>query len=103
MARIVIHREGQASEVLRISGTRYSAKDCGCARCEAKQGRGLLAYDPDRESTEDAEVGRPTDNPKTERADVRLTPAQKKKFLARQDARAALISGRKYLNTPSGR
>jgi hypothetical protein len=31
---------------------------------------------------DDGEVGRPTDNPKTERCDVRLTGTEKKKFLA---------------------
>lgn len=35
-----------------------------------------------KSALDDGEVGRPTDNPKTERCDVRLTPAEKKKFLA---------------------
>jgi len=78
MARIVIHRQNQAPEVVQIPAQRTPATDCGC-----KLRRGYVLIDePDRESTEDAEVGRPTDNPKTERADVRLTPAQKKKFLS---------------------
>lgn len=78
MARIVIHRQNQAPEVVQIPAQRNLTNDCGC---KSRKGD-LLAHDPDRESTEDAEVGRPTDNPKTERADVRLTPAQKKKFLS---------------------
>ena len=80
MTRIVIHRAGKEPETVRMAhdgtvvsdtpSTSVRTSDCGCPGSTPAS------------TADDGEVGRPTSNPKTERADVRLTPAQKKRFLA---------------------
>lgn len=77
MRTVVIHRAGRDSESLQFSRDGIQVKTitkpaadrsgCGCSGAAA--------------TADDGEVGRPTSNPKTERADLRLTPAQKKKYL----------------------
>lgn len=69
MARITIHQNGHSVTVDAASGSSIYIPD-------ALPGSAHV-------TTNDADgPGRPTSNPKTERCDVRLSPSDKKKFLA---------------------